>query len=237
MKNTKISSALKAAHANPSQKAKYSAAMRRRWDNPAEVAKFVKPHSEETRRKIGLARRTAFARGGAEGLEAFRQSSRRGHRTAQAINRHRLAALKMWSDPAFEDKQWPHKRCGNVGIFHSAKSGLDVWFGSSYELRSCRALESDISVIRFSRPSFTVPYFIEEEKHSYRPDFIAFMRDGTVAVIEVKAIWQLFHHERKLIIMRKLRALKSYCELRKYHAELWLGESLEKHSISAMRLS
>jgi hypothetical protein len=75
----------------------------------------------------------------------------------------------------------------SVNVFNGEKSLDDVTFlESPLEADLCYHLEFDCNVIEYQAQPKSFEYFLDDELHSYSPDFEVFYSDGTSAYIEVK---------------------------------------------------
>jgi hypothetical protein len=125
--------------------------------------------------------------------------------------------------PNLKDKS-RHKK-HKSGHYQSTKCNKEMFYRSSWELRMCKALETDKNVIKYSLEEFCVPYTLDGIERHTRIDFIINFVDGTAKMIEVKPK-QLQSYGNNII---KINALKNYCENSGITFEVFALEEIENY--------
>jgi len=81
----------------------------------------------------------------------------------------------------------PVKR-SNRGMFKSTNDKCaDFWYDSYWEYMIARRLDDDVSVVKFVKDPFPIPYVDSNKKcRRYIPDFLVILTRGNCFVLEVK---------------------------------------------------
>lgn len=95
------------------------------------------------------------------------------------------------------------------GYFQSAKAFEGpIPFESGLARDALRMFELATEVTMIVPEPFVLPYELDGEIHSYTPDYLLFLRDGSRAVVEIK--WQAeadrLHNQHRFEAIRKLMA-------------------------------
>ena len=111
------------------------------------------------------------------------------------------------------------------GYFHSYQNDKDIYYASSYELKSLNILETDSTVKSFGRSDDRITYISPDNnnKHYYLPDLEVLYKDGTHSVIEVKAKWQL----SEPATIAKINAAKKFYEEKGIKFNVWTEDELQ----------
>ena len=87
------------------------------------------------------------------------------------------------------------------------------YYDSSWELDYMKELEDDVEVVKWTKNhGISIPYFDSEGKfHTYRPDFLVQLIDGSVELHEMKG----GHLLDNPITKKKIEAAREWCKRRK----------------------
>jgi len=128
----------------------------------------------------------------------------------------------LWKDPDFRSK------CSNSygisGHYFSKKNQKNLYYRSSWELRSYNILESSELVSRFDSEPFSIPYInpLDNKIHQYIPDIKVYFIDGTQMIVEVKP--ECFLSDD--VVVAKLSSLEIYCNSNSYLMSVWTEKDL-----------
>lgn len=169
--------------------------MRGRWqDNPEFRQKMMSVkrsfrHSEDFKDGVSKRNRTRLF---SHSEEAKRKISR--------------ANVERWRRSTFKYKGWVDTekggRCGYRSLWEKHGMGL---------------LDRDPGVVRFEYEPFGVPYFLDGKPRFTLPDFLVYMTDGSVRMIEVKPRGFGYAEKTKM----KAEACRIFCETRGWTYETW----------------
>lgn len=167
--------------------------------------------SLEARLKIGAARRGC--KNPEQSIRMQGNKFREGKRFSEE-SRQRLseAASRQHSEGRMYSR-------GNSGWFESAKLGVSVYYASSYEKRAILRLEDDPEVTFYGRCKARLRWFDRDSGcyRRYSPDLYIEYRDGTVSVVEVKALWDTVSFE----FYAKMTVLKQFCQNMGWSFMVW----------------
>ncbi len=111
-----------------------------------------------------------------------------------------------------------------TGYYDSKKSknksgNNSIWHRSSYERKAFMKLDYDSNVKEWLYEWIKIPI---DEIHNTVPDFIVEYSDGSKKIIEVKPKNKM----NDVDVIKKIKAMKKYCEENNMKFELWIEEDL-----------
>lgn len=73
------------------------------------------------------------------------------------------------------------------GMYYSAKSGHEMFYASSYELKRLKHLETNVLCVKFTtKHKIQIQYVIDGKPKKYIPDILVHWSDGSVTLEEIK---------------------------------------------------
>lgn len=95
-----------------------------------------------------------------------------------------------------------------AGEYESMKMKKIMKYKSSWELALMKAFDHDQNVVSFEYESLRIPYYYDNHKRWYIPDFIVTFSNGTKKMLEIKPAQFLDNEKTKL----KSLAAQEYCK-------------------------
>ena len=104
-----------------------------------------------------------------------------------------------------------------------------IIFRSSWERKFCLYCERTPEIIMWSSESISIKYFnpLDEKYHTYYPDYLVKLRDGTTFLVEVKPKAQLIKPTEPKRLTPK--SIKSY----KWAYNTWMTNMVKKEAADA----
>jgi len=185
---------------------------------------------KKNRETDGVPREKYIWKHQANDLEYIRASIERGKANGK-INYEKLVSKygseeefkKEWSKQTTDFLKNTHGSYGQVGIFYSNKTGKDLRYDSSYELKALQMMENNSDILFFDRCHFSIPCKYNDSQHQYIPDFLVTYFSGEIKLIEVKPKKLLCSPET----IGKFRAAINYCEEENFIYEIWTEIELD----------
>lgn len=184
-----------------------------------------KPHSQETKDKISRHHKEI-------GCLLGKKNGMFGHKhTKQA----KESMSEKHADLLVKGLQRPYGKNSQKGTFENPlKSNRPAHYKSGWELAFMRWLDLNPAVASWEFESVRIPYYYNEHKRWYVPDFIVTYSDGSRKMYEIKP--KEFVNSEKVLL--KEQAGKSYCDqqgIDKY--EILTGDSLRQMKITPRALA
>lgn len=113
-----------------------------------------------------------------------------------------------------------------TGDYSSPKCKAVVKFRSGLELQYCVELDQDPEVIQFEYETLIIPYkrkITNSRVSKYIPDFIVWMKDGTVKIVEIKPYSKL----KNKVVQTKAEWATEWCEKKGFVYEFVTEKSLK----------
>ena len=140
-------------------------------------------HSEETRRKIGLAN-----------SKVKRTDEQKQH--LSEIQKGKPLSPERYEKFLNRVKDGYSSNCKTYW-FYSEKNGKEIYFQSWFERGAFEVLEKLTFVKSYERCPYVVDYEFEEKHKKYIPDILVTYQDGIQEVIEIKPKYQLDRLQNK----------------------------------------
>lgn len=104
-----------------------------------------------------------------------------------------------------------------------------IIYRSSWERKFCLYCERTPEIIMWSSESISIKYFnpLDEKYHTYFPDYLVKLRDGTTFIVEVKPKAQLIKPKEPKRLTPK--SIKSY----KWSFDTWMTNMVKKEAAEA----
>jgi len=155
-----------------------------------------KNHTEDTKNKIGIARKKYY-----ETHEGYWKGKKLSESAREKMSDTRT---KRWINGDYKHLKTSWKR----GIYFFQKEGREVSYRSSWELAFMKYLDSKKSVVKCEYERIRIAYRdTESKRRHYIPDIYAEYKDGRKVLYEIKPFVRKDSEINKL----KFKAARKYC--------------------------
>lgn len=121
----------------------------------------------------------------------------------------------------------PYGTQNKKGVYVSTKTGVSMFFKSSWEEATMKHLDVDPNIATYEYEKLRIPYTYDNHKRWYVPDFVITFTDDTRVVWEVKPE-QFLQTER---VLRTIEAGLQYCEQNGMQYQVLTGRVLKEKGI------
>lgn len=108
------------------------------------------------------------------------------------------------------------------GYYFSSKNQKEIYYSSSYELKSYQILEQLSKVKSYDRCHYYLEYKFEDRIKNYIPDLLVVYTDGTKEIIEIKP-QNLINNSKN---QAKFKAAEDYCKSNNTIFSIWTEQEL-----------
>ena len=108
------------------------------------------------------------------------------------------------------------------GAYYSTKINKEIYFKSSWEKSVLQNLDKNNNVISFLYEPFSIPYYYDNHKRHYVPDFLITHSDGTQKLVEIKPSYYLNAEINKA----KFESAQNYCNEKGIIFEVWTEKTI-----------